>query len=579
MSGKSALNLYLQKLPSRTKTIVYVSIYGLAAGLAAVLFHLAIHWLFHLTIVEASHHSPAAFLITSFLTVMSTSLLVGYLLTHYCKEASGSGIPQLKLAFWKDFGFVPWKVVWVKFLAGALSVGGGCSLGREGPSVQLAGALASNVAGKLGVAKQNRRNATAAGAASGLAAAFNTPLAAMTFVLEEIVGDLNSRFLGSVLLASVIGAFVVHGLIGAQPAFSLGQVEGFGFEAYLLIPVVAAVSSCVGVFFQKVTLGLRKRRKHLSMIPEWMRPALGGFITWTIGCTVFLKTGHLGVFGLGYEDLSEGLTSPIEMGWKIAGILLVTKLVATILCYGLGGCGGIFSPNLFLGGMVGVFLANVFNLVIPLNNADQIVLAVVGMSACLGAVVGAPVTSILIVFEMTHEFSLVPALMLGTLISQTISRWLSKQNFYEEILEQDGHEPEHVVPPRDLRSWQQLPVSAIANFQPVVLKSLDHKDIEQVLHDYPYHYFPVVQDKKLMGILSRQKAETAVRTKTEPVLQPAVTCAPTQTIKKLQFLLIESATGVVMITREKSGKVIGVVTLHDLLRAEVAMADDQARED
>src|SRR5208283_5479888 len=198
----------------------------------------------------------------SFGVIVTTSLLVGYLLNTFCREASGSGIPQLKLAFWKDFGVVPWRVVWVKFLAGVLSIGGGCSLGREGPSVQLAGGLASNLAGVLGEAKQSRRLAAAAGAGAGLAAAFNTPLAAVVFVLEEIIGDLNSRLLGGVLLASVIGALVVHGFIGKQPAFALTGVESPAWLVYVLTPVIAAAGALIGVVFQKWTLALRARRQQ-----------------------------------------------------------------------------------------------------------------------------------------------------------------------------------------------------------------------------------------------------------------------------------------------------------------------------
>src|SRR5262249_22275865 len=146
----------------------------------------AMNALYRATFVQLSQASSSSFLLGSLVVIIATSLLVGFLLTKFAPEASGSGIPQLKLAFWKDFGVVPWRVVWVKFVAGVLSIGGGCSLGREGPSVQLAGGVASNLAGLLGEAKQKRRMAAAAGAAAGLAAAFNTPLAAVTFVLEEI---------------------------------------------------------------------------------------------------------------------------------------------------------------------------------------------------------------------------------------------------------------------------------------------------------------------------------------------------------------------------------------------------------
>ena len=211
--------------PAQGRPIFLTCVYELGAGAVAVAFQISVNLFYNRTIVQLSQKSHAVFLVSSFLVLLSTSLMTGWLLTKFFPEASGSGVPQLKLAFRKDFGFVSWRVVWVKFLAGVLSIGGGSSLGREGPSVQLAGALGSNAAGWLGEPKQKRRGGAAAGAAAGLAAAFNTPLAAVTFVLEKIIEDLNSRILGSVLLASVIGALVVHGLVGKQPAFTINRVE------------------------------------------------------------------------------------------------------------------------------------------------------------------------------------------------------------------------------------------------------------------------------------------------------------------------------------------------------------------
>jgi chloride channel protein, CIC family len=562
----------VRKLPGQGRTIVLTCAYGLAAGVVAVAFQVAVNAFYNQTIVRLSHHSQVTFLVGSFLVITGTALAVGFLLNHFCVEAAGSGIPQLKLAFWKEFGFVSWRVVWVKFVAGVLSIGGGSSLGREGPSVQLGGALASNLGGWLGEAKQKRRRAAAAGAAAGLAAAFNTPLAAIIFVLEEIVEDLNSRVLGSVLLASVIGAFVVHGLVGQQPAFTLHRVETPDWPVYVLTPVVATAAALIGLLFQKLTLDLRAARRRFQRVPAWTRPAIGAVLTWAIGSAVFVNTGHLGVFGLGYDDLSAGLN--LELGWKLAGVLLLAKLIATFSCYGFGGCGGIFSPTLFLGGMSGLVIAGIANLVLPLQPADQVVLAVVGMSGCLGAVVGAPVTGILIVFEMTHQFSLVPALMLGALVSQAIRRRLMKQSFYEGILVQDGHRLQHIIPPRDLRSWQQLPVSAISNFQPVVLRNLSAEEIKNVLQAHPYQRFPVSSNGALTGILTRKEADTALAEKRTPRLEPAVTCLTNQTIRELQSKLIESSSLMMVIVDRPGGNVLGLVTLHDLLRAEVAMGND-----
>lgn len=564
----------MQRLPAQTRGIVRTCIYGLGAGVAAVAFQQGMNLVYSLTFVRLSGLAPIEFILGSLLVILATSLMVGCLLTHFAPEASGSGIPQLKVAFWKDFGHVPWRVVWVKYLAGVLSIGGGCSLGREGPSVQLAGGLASNLAGLLGEAKQHRRLAAAAGAAAGLAAAFNTPLAAVTFVLEEIISDLNSALLGSVLLASVIGAFVVHGMVGPQPAFTLTGLDSPNLLVYALAPVVAAVAALAGVAFQKGTMALRGARKNMTALPPWSRPAVGGLITWALGCSVFLGTGRLGVFSLGYDDLSAGLAG--DLGWRLAALLLVTKLAATVACYGLGGCGGIFSPTLFFGAMCGIAMAGIVGALVPMTQPHQLTLAVVAMSACLGAVVRAPVTGILIVFEMTHEFSLVPALMIGALVSQAISRKLSQRSFYDEILAQDGHQVERLVPPRNFQHWEQMPVSAIANFTPVVVSDLSPEGLGQTLRQHSYLRFPVVLDGKLTGILTRQEAQAALAEKRAPILPPACACLPRETVREIESRIIESGAFMLVLTDRPGGQVLGLLTLHDLLRAQLSLSKNDA---
>jgi CIC family chloride channel protein len=568
-------------LPKRAHTILLTCIFGLAAGLAAVVFQQVINLLFDFAFVRQSQRPFWEFALISLAVILSTSLLAGWLLSRFCREAAGSGIPQMKIAFWKDFGFVSWRVVWVKFLAGVLSIGGGSSLGREGPSVHVAGGLASNLAGVLGEPKHTRRLAASAGAAAGLAAAFNTPLAALTFVLEEIVQDLNSRILGSILLASVIGAFVVHGLVGQQPAFELGPFAPSMWGVYALTPVVAVAAAFVGVLFQNETLKLRRRQKDWKRVPEWARPAMGGLLTWILGIGLFYVTaqhgiGNFGVFGLGYRDLSAGLDH--RLIWQVAGALLFLKFIATVTCYGLGGCGGIFSPTLFFGGMTGLVIAGVSGYALDLQPGDHTVLAVVGMSACLSAVVRAPVTGILIVFEMTHEFALVPALMIGALASQMVARRFTRCNFYEQILEDDGHQLERVIPPRDLHSWQQLPVSTIANFAPVIVRDTRPEALREFIKAHPHARFPVVKDKKLAGVLTRREIESALKTGTEPRLDQAITCMPHQTIRHLQAILIEAPTFLVVLLDKPEGRVIGLITLHDILRAETRMSQQIGEE-
>ncbi|MDB6092491.1 MAG: chloride channel protein [Verrucomicrobia bacterium] len=563
----------IQRLPARARPVVVTVILGLAAGLAAVLFHWAIHLIYSQGIERLAAGTRSTFLLGSFLIVVLTSGIAGWLLTHFCPDAAGSGIPQLKLAFWKDFGYVPWRVVWVKFLGGALSVGGGSSLGREGPSVQLAGGLASQLSGLLGTPKNERRSATAAGAAAGLAAAFNTPIAAVTFVLEEIIGDLNSHMLGSVLLAAVLGALVAHGLLGAQPAFLLHGQGAPHWIGYALTPVVAAAAALAGGAFQKLSLGLRALNQHPRRLPAWFRVMLGGIGVWAIGATVFVFTGHLGVFSLGYEDLSLALDG--RLVWEIAALLLVAKLAATAWCYGLGGCGGIFAPTLFFGAMTGSVIAGLAQWVHPLSQADHVALAVVGMCACLGAVVRAPVTGILIVFEMTHEFSLVPVLVFGALVSQVVARTMARENFYEAVLEQDGRHIEHHVPPRSLRTWMELPAGRIANFSPVVVRDLSPATLAEVLANYSHDRFPVVNAQGLAGVLTRSEMTQALRETRTPVLEAAVCCIPGTSVRDVATSIVNSPSGLIIVS-DSAGGVAGVITLHDILRAQMGFADKQA---
>ena len=561
----------LQRLPERTRFVLSIVLYGAGASLVAVLFQVAINWIYWATFTYPSTAVPRAFPWISLAVITVVSIVSGWLLTRFCPEAAGSGIPQLKLAFWKDFGHTPKRLSWVKFAASALSIGGGQSLGREGPSVQLGGNVASTLAGLLGVAKQNKRAAAAAGAAAGLAAAFNAPLAAVAFVLEEILEDLNSRLLGPVLLASVIGAFIVHAILGAQPAFDLPRIDEPTWRAYALMPLSAGLAALAGVLFQRGALGLRGWSRSWRRIPPMWRPLLAGWVTWALGFAVYRGTWHLGVFGLGYGDLSLALTEGLV--WKLALTLLVTKLIATIVCYGLGGSGGVFSPSLFFGGMCGVAVASLCNPLLALNDSDRILLAVGGMSACLGGVVQAPVTAVLIIFEMTHQFALVPGLMIAALVSQLVARRCNRENFYEAVLLQDGHEMAHVVPPRDLRGWQNLPISAIAHFAPVVLTSLEESSVVAVLAASPYQRFPVTKHGRLEGMLVRTEFERARKERRPAQLLPVVTANPSQTIRQCQALLIESACGLIVIADPAEGRPLAVATLHDLLRAQAAISE------
>ena len=567
------LRSLLNALPPRSRLYLATAVYGVAGGSIAVLFHQCIHLLYSNTFEAWAHLTPLAFAWRTLALMLGTSLIAGLLVARVCPAAAGSGIPQMKLAFWTNFGWGEIRMVWVKFVAGALTIGGGMSLGREGPSVQMASVISSGLARWLGVAKQKHRMPSAAGAAAGLAAAFNTPLAAVTFVLEEIIGDLNSRFLGNMLMASLLGALVAHGLLGAQPAFRVDLPNEPGWHVFIMVPFAATLATFVGLSFQWSSLWIRSRIRVQRVFPTWLTPACAALFTWAVGFSVWKYTGRLGVFSLGYSDLSDALSG--ELAWKIAALLLVTKFAATVVCYAFGSCGGVFAPTLFFGGMAGLTAAGLGGLVMSISGPDQAVLAVVGMCACLGAVVRAPVTGILIVFEMTHQFSLVLPLMLGALISQAISRRLAPANFYDALLEQDGHHLTRIIPPRDLESWQQLPVSAIANFHPIVLPDLKTSTLRDAFNKHTFSCFPWVEAGRLCGIITRREMEQSLITGSEAQPSEFTTASPKEDIRTIQSRLITTKTGMLVICDSKEN-VLGVVTLHDLLRAQMAYGESVA---
>ena len=561
----------IEKLPEKVRLPVLTAIYGVIGGLVTVAFMLAVNRLFSFTWHHLAALGTIGFIVGSFVVITVSSIASGILMTKVQPDAAGSGIPQLKAAYWTELGVVPLRAVIVKFVGGVIALAGGASLGREGPTVFIAGGLGSNIAGWLGVPYRRRRHAAASGAAAGLAAAFNTPLAAISFVLEEILGDLNSRLLGSVVLASVCGAFVVYALVGKQPSFTMPSVDAPSWQMYFFVPAVAMVGSLAGVVFQRGALDLRHSMRQMRQMPVWLRPLVGGLITWILGCSVYLYCNHLGIFGLGYDDLSDALQHGIA--WKVAAILAAAKIIATIASYGTGGCGGIFSPTLFIGAMCGFFIAGFARQWVPMTTADELVLAATGMSACFGAVVRAPFTAILMIFEMTHQFGMVPALMLGTLISQIVARLAGHSNFYEEVLVQDGHEIHKIAPPRDLSAWHNMPVSTVASKRIVAINSLAPDALRDVLAKHSYRCFPVILDGALQGIVTRTEVQHALAHGGVPQMEKPVVCLAQQSLQEVEPRMIESSAGLFLVTEKVGGPVMGVFTLHDLMRAQAALLE------
>ena len=435
-------------MPARRDTHILFTltvIVGGLGGLAAVGFHRSID-LINDRLLEPVLATPLVErLILLPLLLIGVGLLVGVLLDRVVPFARGSGIPEVKSAYVFGPGSrLSLRTVVGKFALGALSIGAGFSLGREGPTVQICAAIGAAVANVTRRPARIAKALISVGAAAGIAAAFNTPIAAITFAMEEVIGDLNQRLVGAIVVASVVAAVVERAMLGGRPSllvptYSLGSWREL--FAYALLGAIAGLGAHV---FVRSLLGLRQSVRDRVPLPAWSKPAAGGVCMAAIGLALPQT------LGIGYPTLSTALLG--QFSWQRMTVLGVGKIAATVVSYGWGLSGGIFSPSLFMGAMVGGAVAH---LVHPFAGPTTEIVgsfALVGMGAFFAGAIRAPITSILIIFEMTGDYAIILPLMISNVISYTVAARLQHVPIYDALLRQDGVPmPEHETH-RDLRS-------------------------------------------------------------------------------------------------------------------------------
>lgn len=431
----------LRRLPNERQRLLAVTILaGGLCGLAAVAFHLSINWAEVLFINRANAASGNSWIWWTILTPALGGLAAGLGLTYFAPAAAGSGIPQVKVAYTLRSGLITFRETIGKFILCSIQIGSGASLGLEGPTVQLCAGVSSMLARAARLSPKNRKRMASVGMAAGIAAAFNAPIAAVTFTLEELIGDLDQTMLSGVIVAAALAAVVEHSVLGSNPIFHVNRIYTLGNTSslvwYSLLGLLAAI---VSVTFTDSLLWLRGQFKRLTVVPKWVHPALGGLAT---GClaVVALALFHLnGIAGDPYKTLTLALTGSMGALPALAMVAFcVLKLLATVFSYSSGGAGGIFAPALFmgamLGGAVGYIDVTVFH-----HPADAIgAFAVVGMGAVFAGIVRAPMTSVLIIFEMTGGYGLVLPLMIANMSAFALARHWRPVPVYEALLAQDG---------------------------------------------------------------------------------------------------------------------------------------------
>ena len=358
------------------------------------------------------------------------SLGMGYLLYRFFPNARGSGVPQTKAALYAHGGRITLRTVLGKFFCTSVTLASGIPLGREGPAVQVGAGIASVLGRKLGLRPEKVKALIPVGAAAAIAAAFNTPLAAVLFALEEVVGDLHAPVLGSVVLASATSWAMLRLLLGNNPLFQVPQYQLVSPWEFAIYAVLGVVGGFVSVAFTKVLTGLRERFLNFPRKTLWFQPVAGGLLVGIMGWFVPQ------VLGVGYQHVGSALNG--SMAVKLMVLLLVLKFLAVTFSYASGNAGGIFGPSLFLGAMLGGIVGTVAQHFLPGHVASPGAYALVGMGTAFAGIVRAPMTSVVMIFETTRDYSVIVPLMISNLVSFFISSKFQREPIYEVLARQDG---------------------------------------------------------------------------------------------------------------------------------------------
>ncbi|MBV8050303.1 MAG: chloride channel protein, partial [Acidobacteriaceae bacterium] len=355
---------------------------GIFSGLAVVCFRLAIDW----TRIGLLGPAPEPHSLRVLLAPFLGGLLVAVLVIHFFPLVRGSGVNQTKAALYIFNGYIPFRTAVGKFITAAIAIGSGHSLGPEDPSLQIGASIASALGRRMDFSRDKLRLLAPIGAAAGLAAAFNAPISAVLFVIEEVIGRWSAGILGSVVLAAISSVVVVRGFLGTQPLFRIPPLTVFRPGELLAYIVLGVIGGFGAVIFAKAIGYLRPRLRRLPASTQYLQPALAGLLIGAIG-----YLGEPQVMGAGYEYIDQAMHD--QFTWKLLLVFAGLKILATTLSFVSGTPGGMFAPALFVGAMLGGAVGGVERHFYPHLTGTTGTYALVGVGVLFAGFLRAPMTS------------------------------------------------------------------------------------------------------------------------------------------------------------------------------------------
>ena len=475
--------------------VVVAVIIGVAGGFGAIFFRFAIR--FFQGLFFGSWHYTLDYVLqlpwyVKLFAPALGGLLVGPLVYYFAREAKGHGVPEVMESIVLQAGAIHPRVMFAKVMASAVSIGSGGSAGREGPIVQIGSAIGSAIGQVLRVTGPRLRTLVACGTAAGIAGTFNAPIAGALFAMEIILSDFGISQFSPIVISSVSATVISRHFLGDFPAFVIPKyqlVSLFEMIPYAILGVLAAFLALAFINLLYKTEDLFE----MLRVPNFLKPALGGLCIGAIG--IYFPY----IFGVGYETIDLSLQS--SLAWYFLLLLIGLKLMATSITIGSGGSGGIFAPSLFLGASLGGFVGTVVHTLMPASTASPGAYALVGMGAVAAGAMHAPITSILIIFELTDDYRIILPLMIACIISVLITTRLKKESIYTLKVSRRGLS---LFRGQEVNVLRSLKVSQVmsTDCERISLDTSFHKIMDLTVKSPHSDFFVVDKNGHLLGVIS-----------------------------------------------------------------------------
>jgi len=544
---------------------------GAGAGVGGVIFRYLILWF---TVLFSGHedYSAAAHAAHPWLLAFGPwfvvlapvvgGLLYGPLVDRFAREARGHGVPEVMLAVAENGGRIRPQVAVVKSLASAICIGSGGSVGREGPIVQIGSALGSSLGQLLRVSESRLRLLVACGAAGGISATFNAPIAGVVFALELILRDFEAESFGVVVPASVVADVIGRAAFGSSAFLMLPPFQLMSLAEYGLYAMLGVLAAFAGIAFIRSLYGLEDLADWLWRGPEWLRPAAGGL---ALGL-VLLALPQM--YGVGYPVLESAIRGNYALAFLL--LLLVGKMIATSLTIAIGGSGGVFAPSLFIGAMLGSAFGDAIQR-LPGPHGPAGAYGLVGMGAVFASAARAPLTAVIIIFELTGDYEIILPLMFAIALATAGSRLLSADTIYTLKLRRRGVE---ITAGRGIDVMKALRVREAMGSVPVAIPiETPVSEIVARLSGTELDGLPVVDaDGRYRGVISTRQMERALadsrpNTTAGDLAEQPPTASLDQSLADALPLLLRGETSGLPVLAHDETTVVGWLTHRDVLRA------------